>query len=513
MDGDDDELRKRGYWKRCPARKHPIIKSLQAVATGLVAVGFGESIARLFGTEDTKIVKLVAAGTLLILTAINTAGVRWVIRLQLLLLGFLALAVLDFFLGVLFTIDEEHGVGHISTRQFEMNTDPMYDGINCSRIGFDVKRSNESFFTVFGVFFANFLGVLAGVNMSGDLKEPHKSIPVGELAAVGVSSTVCFFFIISLGAVADRAYLLCDSLIAEKVSLTGVLFLTGLYVSSLSSTIGSLLGTPRVIQSIAAEGIIPILNPLAAGQGPNKDPVRAGIVMMLVAIVFVLLGDLNELAILSTMPFMITYAFVNYSYVSLAMSYDLQSVNNIANAAKDKQSYGSMGNLKGATESTSAADLDSLFPERLQHPELGGEHHTSIIGQPSSWYSMFSNRYISFVGAIVNILILLFVNVWFALLHFLALAAIYIYIGRVCPSVFPGISHFSLPHMFKTAFSSVESLGAIQKSNILVGGGLEKGVVPDMQVSSELLNEENPDYSDRKQYHHAEHTEPLNDFD
>ncbi|VDK25715.1 unnamed protein product [Anisakis simplex] len=181
------------------------------------------------------------------------------------MLGFLTLAVLDFFLGVLFTVDEAHGVAHISTRQFELNTDPMYEGTNCSRIGFETKSSHESFFTVFGVFFANFLGVLAGVNMSSDLKDPHHSIPVGELSAVGVSSIVCFFFIIALGAVVDREYLLCDSLIAERVSLTGVLFLCGVYVSSLSSTIGALLGTPRVIQSIAAEGIIPVLNPLAIG--------------------------------------------------------------------------------------------------------------------------------------------------------------------------------------------------------------------------------------------------------
>uniref|UniRef100_A0A0M3J8A8 Solute carrier family 12 member 8 (inferred by orthology to a human protein) n=1 Tax=Anisakis simplex TaxID=6269 RepID=A0A0M3J8A8_ANISI len=251
-----------------------------------------------------------------------------------------------------------------------------------------------------------------------------------------------------LGAVVDREYLLCDSLIAERVSLTGVLFLCGVYVSSLSSTIGALLGTPRVIQSIAAEGIIPVLNPLAIGQGPNKNPVRAGLVMMLIAVVFVMLGNLNQLAILSTMPFLITYAFVNYSYVSLAMSYDLQSVQNISlvNAARDKQSYGSMGNLKAAAEgpngaataTSSAADLDSLFPERVQHPELGAESHSSIIGQPESWYSMFSNRYVSFIGAIVNILILLFINTWFALFHFLALAALYFYIGRVCPSVFPG---------------------------------------------------------------------------
>lgn len=79
------------------------------------------------------------------------------------------------------------------------------------------------------------------------------------------SSLVSLSFILILGSLVDRAYLLCDSMIAEKVSLTGLLFLAGLYVSSLSSTVGSLLGTPRVIQSIASEGIIPLLNPLAHG--------------------------------------------------------------------------------------------------------------------------------------------------------------------------------------------------------------------------------------------------------
>jgi hypothetical protein len=61
--------------------------------------------------------------------------------------------------------------------------------------------------------------------------------------------------------------------------------------------------------------------------GPNKNPIRAAILMTTIAIIFSLIGDLNQLAILSTMPFLITYAAVNYSYVSLAMTYDLQTVN------------------------------------------------------------------------------------------------------------------------------------------------------------------------------------------
>lgn len=58
-------------------------------------------------------------------------------------------------------------MGHFSIIQFDLNTDPMYDGTNCSRLGFEVPHQQQSFFTVFGVFFANFLGVLAGIIIFG----------------------------------------------------------------------------------------------------------------------------------------------------------------------------------------------------------------------------------------------------------------------------------------------------------------------------------------------------------
>ncbi|GMT13843.1 hypothetical protein PFISCL1PPCAC_5140, partial [Pristionchus fissidentatus] len=473
----------------------------QAVATGLVAVGFGESVAHFFDTESRVVIKAAAIAIILLLTAINTAGLSWVIRLQLILLSCLALAAVDFILGSLWTVDLEHGVGHFSAARLRANAEPHYAEVNCTNLGIDLIQPKSSFFTVFGVFFANFLGVLAGVNMSGDLKEPHKSIPMGELSAVTVSSSVCFVFIMILGAVVDREWLLCDHLIQERVSLTGFLFMTGLYICSLSSIIGSLLGTPRVLQGIAAEGIVPILNPLAQGHGANKNPVLAGVVMMAVACVFVLLGDLNMLAILSTMPFLITYAFVNYAYVSLAMSADLEDVTQAVNGGPEPSaSYGSMHRI------SENGDLDSLFPDERAGQSTSSNLERGIINQPTTWYSLFSNRYIAFVGCLVNLTILLLINFWVAVIHFVAFAALYYYIGRVCPTCFPGISQFSLPHMFKTAFSSLEALGKTSSGP----STLVPGPTP-VDVSTAQLTESNTDYSSRKGYHHAENV--AADFD
>uniref|UniRef100_A0A914XQC2 Amino acid permease/ SLC12A domain-containing protein n=1 Tax=Plectus sambesii TaxID=2011161 RepID=A0A914XQC2_9BILA len=498
----------------------------QAVATALVAVGFGESMAHFFGSESQFLIKLIAILVLIALTAINMAGVTWVIKLQLALLGFILLAVVDFLLGSLVASDKEHGVVGMSMANFRLNSNASYDGVDCSKFGGSATPSQESFFTVFGVFFANFLGVLAGVNMSGDLKNPSKNIPLGELAAVGTSSGFCFLFIMALGGVATREALLCDSMIAERASLTKIFFLAGLYISSLSSTLGGMYGTPRVMQSIAAEHIIPALAPLEVGRGPNKIPVVASLVMTAISLIFVLVGNLNQLAILSTMPFLITYAFVNYSYVSLAMTYDLITVNDLSRAAGLPASYGSMGNIK-AHAGQGTSDLDNLFPERTAKPikpepgnpeseALNAQPHDgqqpiqnnqrlSIIGQPQSWYSLFCNRYVSLVGAIINIFIILLVNFWFAILHFLALAALYVYIGQVCPGVFSGITEFSIPHMIRTVFGKFREM---RETDEVVVAPLHPGV----DTFASRLTDDNTDYAGRKQYHQSR-TEQLDEFD
>lgn len=122
-----------------------------------------------------------------------------------------------------------------------------------------------SWFTIFGVFFPTITGVLSGINMSGDLKAPSTNIPNGTLAAIGTATFLYLVFVIFLGATCTRAVLLNNFMIAKEVSVIGVLFLAGLYVSSMSSCLGAMYGTPRVLQSIALENVIPGIGALGRG--------------------------------------------------------------------------------------------------------------------------------------------------------------------------------------------------------------------------------------------------------
>uniref|UniRef100_A0A8C0HVG3 Solute carrier family 12 member 8 n=1 Tax=Balaenoptera musculus TaxID=9771 RepID=A0A8C0HVG3_BALMU len=277
----------------------------QCVAGAMYITGFAESISDLLSLRSLWAVRGVSVVVLLALLGINLAGVKWIIRLQLLLLLLLAVSTLDFVVGSFTHLDPEHGFIGYSPELLRNNTPPDYS-------------PGESFFTVFGVFFPAATGVMAGFNMGGDLREPAASIPLGSLAAVGISWFL-YIVVLLLGAICTRGALRYDFLIAEKVSLVGFLFLLGLYISSLASCMGGLYGAPRILQCIAQEKVIPALACLGQGKGPSKTPVAAICLTSLVTMTFVLVGQVNVLAPIVTINFMLTYIAVDYSYFSLSM--------------------------------------------------------------------------------------------------------------------------------------------------------------------------------------------------
>uniref|UniRef100_A0AAX7W8P3 Amino acid permease/ SLC12A domain-containing protein n=1 Tax=Astatotilapia calliptera TaxID=8154 RepID=A0AAX7W8P3_ASTCA len=315
----------------------------QCVAGAMYITGFSESVAELLGLQTQWAVRCMSAAVLLGLLGINLAGVKWIVRLQLLLLAVLAISTLDFVIGTFTHLDPEHGFIGYSAGLLSSNTMPDY-------------TTGENFFTVFGVFFPAATGVMAGFNMSSDLQRPEHNIPVGTLAAVFTSWFLYLVFVFLLGAICTREALRCDFLIAEKVSLVGFLFLLGLYISSLASCMGGLYGAPRILQCIAQERVIPCLAFLGRGKGPNKTPVAAIFLTSLVTMAFIFIGQVNVLAPIVTINFMLTYSFVDYSYFSVAMTSHLQN--------KDKRDTAIVGkrNQRRSTRHSSTSLIQANLP-------------------------------------------------------------------------------------------------------------------------------------------------------
>lgn len=113
-------------------------------------------------------------GAVLLLSVINLAGVKWVVKLQFALLVVLLLSAADFFIGSFMAYDPENGIDGWLSGNFGENMFAQYE-------------DGYTWFRVFGVFFPTVTGVLSGINMSGDLRAPSTDIPNGTLAAFSTS--------------------------------------------------------------------------------------------------------------------------------------------------------------------------------------------------------------------------------------------------------------------------------------------------------------------------------------
>ncbi|MEL6909730.1 MAG: amino acid permease [Cyanobacteria bacterium J06629_2] len=180
----------------------------------------------------------------------------------------------------------------------------------------DVENSIP-FWTVFAVFFPAVTGIMAGVNMSGDLKDPIKSLPTGTLAAVGTGYVIYMILPIFMSLRADSASLVDPNIfVMQETAFNGLGFtmLLGVWGATLSSAIGSILGAPRVLQALARDGVLPpMFSALGKGHGANDEPRNGTLVSLAIAIAAVCVGDLNLIAPILSMFFLTTYLVLNVS--------------------------------------------------------------------------------------------------------------------------------------------------------------------------------------------------------
>ncbi len=202
------------------------------------------------------------------------------------------------------------GILLTSLVMFFMGDSPIKPAI----IDFDrTVPENVNFFFVFTIIFPAFTGLAAGLGLSGDLKDPKRSIPRGTLWATVVGMVVyiaiAYKFVIS----ASPEDLVSDQLIMSKIAIWGPIIPIGLAAASLSSALGSIMVAPRTLQAIGFDDIFPqtsVNKWFAKGRKKDNEPMNGSLITIIIAFVFVIIGDVNFVAQIISMFFMVTYGAI-----------------------------------------------------------------------------------------------------------------------------------------------------------------------------------------------------------
>ncbi len=170
--------------------------------------------------------------------------------------------------------------------------------------------SGVSFWVVFAVFFPASTGIMAGVNMSGDLKNPRKSIPIGTLTAIGLSLLIYVALAYWLMKAATIDELTQNYTIMIDLAFWGPAVLIGLLAATFSSALASFVGSTRILEALGSHSIIP-----ASGWFSKRtkkgEPRNATFFTAAIVIAAIMLRELNAIAPLVTMIFLLTYTTIN----------------------------------------------------------------------------------------------------------------------------------------------------------------------------------------------------------
>jgi amino acid transporter len=258
-----------------------------ALSIALYTIGFAESVTAIFPRFNLNLLAII---TTVGIGALALTSAKTVIKTQYFIMAGIGISLVSLVLG-----SPIEGMSHEAV-ELQQN----------------IPDDKASFWRVFAVFFPAVTGIMAGVNMSGDLKNPGKSIPRGTLAAIAVGYLIYMTIPFILISRADNIALLNDPLIMRRISLWGNAILIGVWGATLSSALGSVLGAPRVLQALARDGVLPRwLSWLGKGYGAEDEPRIGTIFTVAIVLVAVALGNLNIIAPILTMFFLTTYGVLN----------------------------------------------------------------------------------------------------------------------------------------------------------------------------------------------------------
>lgn len=257
----------------------------QALSVTFYIVGFTEALGYLIGPNPAWYLdpRLLGTITLVALLAIALKSAEAALKMQYFIMAGIVLSLISFFFGGSDAPPKE--------------------------IEWFVTESTKSFGEVFAVFFPAVTGIMAGVSMSGDLKDSRQSLPRGTMYAILAGFVVYMIVPVILALNYDSETLRNNNQTVFDMSLLPILIYVGVWGATLSSAVGSILAAPRTLQALAIDGLAPKL--FAKGSGPSNEPRNGLIFTFLLAEGGILIGSLDLIAPVLTMFFLATYGITN----------------------------------------------------------------------------------------------------------------------------------------------------------------------------------------------------------
>ncbi|NXX58691.1 S12A3 protein, partial [Scopus umbretta] len=319
-----------------------------AVAVAMHTVGFAETVRDLLQEHNSLIVdptndiRIIGVVTVTVLLGISLAGMEWEAKAQILFFLVILVSFINYLVGtVIPATTEKQAKGFFSYRAdiFAQNFVPSWRG------------PEGSFFGLFSIFFPSATGILAGANISGDLKDPAVAIPKGTLMAIFWTTMSYLVLSATIGAcvVRDASGSLNDSVVVgspgceglacgfgwnftaciqrqscryglsnyyqsmSMVSGFGPLITAGIFGATLSSALACLVSAPKVFQCLCRDQLYPLIGFFGKGYGRNSEPIRGYMLTYVIAVGFILIAELNAIAPIISNFFLCSYALINFS--------------------------------------------------------------------------------------------------------------------------------------------------------------------------------------------------------
>uniref|UniRef100_A0A674AQ56 Solute carrier family 12 member 1 n=1 Tax=Salmo trutta TaxID=8032 RepID=A0A674AQ56_SALTR len=322
-----------------------------AVAVAMYVVGFAETVVDLLKENDAIMIdelndiRIIGCISVVLLLGISVAGMEWEAKAQIGLLIILLVAIANVFVGTgipASTDKKSKGFFNYDAKIFMENLPPDF-------------RDGETFFSVFAIFFPAATGILAGANISGDLKDPQDALPKGTLLAILITGVTYLGVALCVSAatvvrdatgnindtIATGMEMLCNGTntaaceqgwnfsscdvnsckfgsmnnfqVMTMVSGFGPLITAGTFSATLSSALASLVSAPKVFQALCKDNIYTALKFFAKGHGKNNEPIRGYVLTFIIAVAFIIIADLNVIAPIISNFFLASYALINFS--------------------------------------------------------------------------------------------------------------------------------------------------------------------------------------------------------